>query len=41
MHHAFVKKPTRDDVLEIVLDAGLNYDDDYGRFEYWELPEEE
>lgn len=38
-HHRFDHKPTRDEILKIVLDEELGYDDDYGKLEYWEVIE--
>ena len=30
-------EPRREDVLLLVLNADLNYDDDYGKIEYWKV----
>lgn len=35
LHHDFETPPTRDEVLAVVMDADLNYNDDYGRIEYY------
>lgn len=37
LHHKFEKEPTREEILQIVLDAVLNYDDDCGRINYYQV----
>lgn len=35
LHHDWEEPPTREQVLEVVLDADLNYDDDYGKLHWY------
>ena len=37
LHHDFKDEPTREEVLQVIEDADLNYDDDYGRFNYYRI----
>jgi hypothetical protein len=37
LHHHFDHEPTRDEVLEVIDNEDLNYDDDYGRFNYYRV----
>ena len=37
LHHDFNEEPTREDVLKIILDEDMGYDDDYGKFEYYRI----
>ena len=39
LHYRFDYKPTRKEILELVLQEELGYDDDYGKLEYWEVKE--
>ena len=34
-HMDFYGEPSRDEVLAWVMEQELNYDDDYGRINYW------
>ncbi len=36
-HKNFDKEPSRDDVLNIILNEDLNYDDNYGRFNFYKV----
>jgi len=36
-HKDFDFVPERKDILEIVMGMDLNYNDDYGKLEYWEV----
>lgn len=37
IHHRFAKKPTREEVLELVLAKDIGYEDDYGKINYYEI----
>lgn len=37
LHHNFEKEPTRDEVLQFILNEDLNYDDDYGKFRFYRV----
>lgn len=39
LHYRFDYNPTREEILELVLQEDLGYDDDYGKLEYWEVKE--
>lgn len=36
-HQDFDHVPTRDEILTSVLKEDLNYDDNYGKIEYWRV----
>lgn len=36
-HQEFDHEPTRSEILELVLNEDLNYDDDYGKINYWQI----
>ena len=36
LHYDFDKEPTREEVLEVVYEAGLDYEDDYGKLNYYQ-----
>ena len=38
-HHRFEKEPTYEEVLEYINTLDLGYDDDYGKFNYYEVKE--
>ena len=35
IHHEFDHKPTREEVLHIIMDEDMGYDDKYGKFNYY------
>jgi|GEM_PF-3056893 len=35
IHVEYDHEPTRDEVIELVRDAGFHYDDDYGKLRYY------
>ena len=39
LHYRFDYNPTREEILGLVLQEGLGYDDKYGKLEYWEVKE--
>lgn len=36
-HHTFLHKPNRDQVLALIIDEDLNYDDDHGKFIFYRV----
>lgn len=36
-HYKFDHEPTRQEVLDKILDEDMGYDDNYGKFNYWEV----
>ena len=36
-HQRYAEFPTREQVLEDVINADLNYEDDYGKIEYFQV----
>ena len=39
LHHNFSKEPTRAEVLQVITDEDLNYDDNYGRIRWYIIKE--
>ena len=39
LHYRFDYKPKREEILELILQEDLGYDDKYGKLEYWEVKE--
>lgn len=37
LHHNFETKPTREDVLKVIKDEECNYDDNYCKFNYYQV----
>lgn len=37
LHHGFEQKPTREEVLNVILDEDMGYDDDYCEFDYYRI----
>jgi hypothetical protein len=37
LHHTFEKKPTREEVLKVIEDEDCGYDDNYCRFNYYQV----
>jgi hypothetical protein len=40
LHYNFDAPPSRQQVLEKILEEDLNYDDNYGKFSYWPVTTE-
>lgn len=36
-HHTFLHKPNRDQVLALIIQEDINFDDDYGRFIFYKV----
>lgn len=36
-HHTFLDEPTYEQVLDVINDQDLNYDDDYGKFQFYKV----
>jgi len=41
LHRRFTAKPSREQILQIIMDEDMGYEDDYGSFDYYEVKEEE
>jgi hypothetical protein len=39
LHRRFAEKPSYEQILKIIMDEDMGYDDDYGRFDYYEVKE--
>lgn len=37
LHHSFASAPSREEVLNVIMDEDIGYDDDCGKFEYFEV----
>ena len=37
LHYHLDHEPTREEILEKILNEDLGYDDDYGRFEFYQV----
>lgn len=37
LHKEFKEEPSREDILAFIEEQDLNYDDDYGRINYYEV----
>ena len=37
LHRRFNTEPTREEILQIVLDQDMGYEDDYGKLDYYEI----
>lgn len=37
MHHQFESKPTREEVLKIIMGEDIGYDEMYCKFEYYQV----
>lgn len=37
LHHSFEKEPTREEVLQIIMDEDIGYKDDYGKFKFYKV----
>ena len=36
-HKEYDHEPSRDEILEYIMTLELNYDDNYGKFNYWKV----
>lgn len=37
LHHGFHISPTREDIIRVLKDADIGYDEDYCKFEYYQI----
>jgi hypothetical protein len=37
LHHKFEKKPTREEIIQIIEDEDIGYDDDYCDFNFYQV----
>jgi len=40
LHYKFDHQPSRNEILAKVMQEDLNYDDNYGKLEYWEVKQD-
>jgi hypothetical protein len=37
LHHRFDKEPTREEIIELIEDEDIGYDDDYCDFDFYQV----